>query len=219
MLLVQDVHIVRGREELPFEDTYRNDLGPALADHGARLAFFGWAPHGGGQGYEALVLTAVDGTAALRTYQEAIAHGALADTWRTLEAADHSLHSTLLVPTDRGFDVPSLPESEPEGPRPLFRHDTLTVSGSAVATADALDPMVGAAADDDLLEVLGCFSPAAGELATPEVVVFSRIGSFERLRGALGELAGGPWRGTATADAVLARTVRISRCASWSPIQ
>jgi hypothetical protein len=218
MLLVQDIHIVRGREELPFEDTYRDELAPALGEHGARLAFFGWAPHGGGQGYEALVLTAVDDAAALRSYQEAIAFGALSDAWRRIEASNHSLHSTLLVATDHGFDVPPAPASAPEGTRPLFRHDTLTLAGSAVAGASALGSIVGGP-DDDLLEVLGCFGPALGELAEPEVVVFSKIRDFERLRGALGDLAGGPWTGTATVDGMVRRTVRISRCAPWSPIQ
>ena len=126
MLVVQDIHRVHGREELPFEDAYRDQIVPALAGCGAELLFFGWAPHGAGAGYEAVVLTSVPDTASLFEYQALLAGGALADVWERLETADHELHSTLLAPTG---PLPAPTDSEATVPRTLYRLDTLTIDG------------------------------------------------------------------------------------------
>ena len=66
MLVIQDIHIVHGRDELTFQDAYRDSFGPKVADGGTVcVAGFFWAPHGGGEGYEAVVVTVADDEAAL----------------------------------------------------------------------------------------------------------------------------------------------------------
>ena len=98
MLLIQDVHIVIGREELPFDDAYQNVFAPRVAeDAGTRLAAFFWAPHGAGEGYEAVTLTAVADADALARHQERLATGDLADCWLELEAKHRQLQSSLHV--------------------------------------------------------------------------------------------------------------------------
>ena len=98
MLLIEDIHIVIGRDEIPFDDTYRSELAPRIAEApGTRLAGFFWAPHGGGEGYEAVTLTAVTDTPALERHQERLATGDLAELWGSLEAKQRSIVSSLNV--------------------------------------------------------------------------------------------------------------------------
>ncbi len=216
MLLIQDIHIVRGRAELPFEDGYRDDIVPRLADLGAQLRYFGWSPHGAGAGYEAIVLTEVDDGAALMEYQQAVAFGALADVWERFETSDHELRSSLLV----AYGTPDWSASaDGSGPRTLFRHDTLAVEGPLDAAVASVEQQYADAPGDALLRLVGCFEPAVGELAEPEVTVLTRVASFDGLQAALGALDAGPWSGTPDVDGLLRRQVRISRCAEWSPLR
>jgi hypothetical protein len=82
MLIVQDIHQVIGRRELDFESLYRSNIEPSLkSDSGMSLPFFAWCPHGSGEGYEAVTLTALADGEALDRYQERIRFGDLGEIW------------------------------------------------------------------------------------------------------------------------------------------
>ena len=219
MLIIQDIHIVQGRSELPFEDAYRDELAPRLADCGARLAFFGWAPHGGGQGYEAVALTTVPDGDALLAYQEALAAGALAEVWAGLEGGDHRLVSSLHVAADAspfGHDGDPAPEVDTEAPPTLYRHETIRLSGNIDDALSEITRRHADAAADDLLALAACYTPFFGELAAPEVTIVNRVGSLDTLRDALGDVTT-PWSGTLAVSGADCVQTRLLRGATWAP--
>ena len=215
MLIIQDIHVVRGREELPFEDRYRTEIAPALQGIGAQLLYFGWAPHGAGQGYEAIVLTALKDADALHAYQENLRIGDLSEVWAKIEGAHHFAESRLLVTVG---PMPT-PSSTPvgDGPRSLFRLDTIKVAGSVMAAAETVADSV-TSNENDVFEPLGVFAPAMGDLEAAEITVFSRVRSFELFRTALEDLDSSSWPGMVSAPGEIDRSVRISRCTTFSPI-
>jgi len=213
VLIVQDIHVVRGREEVPFEDLYRDELAPAVQRVGAEVLFFGWAPHGAGTGYEALVLTSVPDIAGLLRYQDAVADGELSPLWRKLEGLERDLQSTLLRP---GGAVDESPAGGADGPKSLFRHDTITTHGSALESARSL----GDSDPGNLVQPTIVLTPALGEAVEREVVVLSRLAPTEALQTTLGSLGDGTvWPGTPDPEGALARRVRISRASSWATIR
>jgi hypothetical protein len=218
VLLIQDVHIVIGREELPFDDSYQNEFAPRVADDAdTRFAAFFWAPHGGGEGYEAVTLTAVADVDALARHQERIATGDLADCWVDLEAKQRSLESSLHVLTDwsplatDGLDGFTIHEH----PTALFRLDTFTVDGPVADAVAAVELQCRNASDDDTVSIVACWSPYLGELAEPLVSVLSRVASDDALRSAFAAPTES-WSGVP--DLPGSRLTRLLRSVGWSPV-
>jgi hypothetical protein len=219
VLLIQDVHIVIGREELPFDDAYQNEFAPRVSDDpGTRFAAFFWAPHGGGEGYEAVTLTAVADVNALARHQERLATGDLADCWLELEAKQRNLESSLHVLADwsplaaGGLDAFTIDDH----PTALFRLDAFTVDGPVSDAVAAVESQHRSASDDDTVSIIGCWSPFLGDLDEPVVSVLSRVASDDALRAAFAEPTQ-PWSGApALPDA--RRLTRLLRSVTWSPV-
>ena len=219
MLLIQDVHIVIGRDELPFDDVYRTVLAPQIAhDAGTRLAAFLWAPHGAGEGYEAVTLTAVADVEALARHQERLSTGDLADCWLDLEAKQRQLHSSLHVLADwsplaaGGLDGFALGEH----PTAMFRLDSFTVDGPVSGAVDAVESQQSTAPDDATVSVIGCWAPFLGDVDEPVVSVLSRVASDDALRAALAEPTQ-PWTGVPELPGA-SRQTRLLRSTTWSPV-
>jgi hypothetical protein len=219
LLVIQDVHVVIGRDEIPFDDTYRSDLAPRIAEEpGTRLAGFFWAPHGGGEGYEAVTLTAVTDTAALDRHQKRLATGDLAELWGSLEAKQRSIESSLNIlaewsPLAKGgvgqFD-------SGDNATAMFRLDSFSVPGNvsdAVATVKA--QWVDRTADD-AVALVGCWTRFLGELDEPTVSVLSRVTSDEALRASFATPRSA-WAGVPSITGAR-RTTRLLRSGGWSPI-
>jgi hypothetical protein len=219
MLLIQDVHVVIGRDEMPFDDAYRNDLAPRVAEHpGTRLAGFFWAPHGGGEGYEAITLTAVSDIAALERHQERLATGDLAELWSKLEGMQRHIDSSLQVLAEwsplSDRDLESY--SSGEFPTAMFRLDTFRTAGEIEHVLNAVKDQAATASPEAVVSLSGCWSPYLGELDCAEVTVLSRVASDEALRSAFSQPAE-EWTGIpALPDA--RRMTRLLRSATWSPI-
>jgi hypothetical protein len=219
MLLIQDVHVVIGRDEMPFDDAYRNDFAPRVAeDPGTRLAGFFWAPHGGGEGYEAITLTAVSDLAALERHQERLATGDLAELWSKLEGMqrhiDSSLHMLARWSPLSDRDLESYGPAE--SPTAMFRLDTFRTVGAIEQALNAVKDEAATASPEAVVSLSGCWSPYLGELDCAEVTVLSRVASDEALRSAFSQPAE-EWSGIpALPDA--RRMSRLLRSATWSPI-
>lgn len=219
MLLIQDVHIVIGREELPFDDAYQSAFAPGVAgDLGTRFAGFFWAPHGGGEGYEAVTLTAVADVVALERHQERLATGDLADVWLDLETKQRSLHSSLHVLADwspiasGGLDAFTVHEH----PTALFRLDSYTVDGPVADAVAAVEAQFRAASGDTTVSIIGCWSPFLGDLDVPVVHVLSKIASDEAVKAAFGEPTQA-WSGVPVLPGTQ-RLTRLLRSVTWSPV-
>ena len=219
MLLIQDVHVVIGREELPFEDAYRNELAPKIAEAaGTRLCGFFWAPHGAGEGYEAVTLTAVADADALERHQERISVGDLADCWLALEGKQRRTRSSLHLATDWSPMAAGGPAAFDSGDHPtaLFRLDSFSVAGPVSSAVDAVKVHFGDAAEDDAVSIVGCWSTFLGELDEPIVTVLSRVKSDDALRAAFAEPTQ-PWSGVVDLPGAR-RLTRLLRSVTWSPV-
>ena len=219
MLLVQDVQVVIGREELPFQDTYHTELAPRIADDaGAAFAGFLWLPHGGGEGYEAVTLTALDDVDALERHQERLTTGDLSDAWLSLQAKVRRQQSSLHLLADwspiadgglAGFTIG-------ESPTSLFRLDAFSVDGSVSDAVDTIESQWRTPPADATTAIIGCWSPFLGELEEPVVHVCSRVTSDDALKTAFSKPAE-PWIGTPELPGAR-RFTRLLRSVSWSPI-
>jgi hypothetical protein len=213
------VHIVIGREELPFDDAYQNEFAPRVADDaGTRFAAFFWAPHGGGEGYEAVTLTAIADVDALARHQERLATGDLADCWIELEAKQRNLQSSLHVLADwsplahGGLDAFTIHEHATA----LFRLDAFTIDGPIADAVAAVESQHRSVSHNDTVSIVGCWSPYLGELAEPVVSVLSRVASDEALRAVFAEPTQ-PWTGVPDLPGAH-RFTRLLRSVTWSPV-
>jgi hypothetical protein len=217
MLLIMDIHIVVGREEVAFEDAYRSEMAPLIAsERGTRLAGFFWAPHGGGEGYEAVTLTAVADLDALDRHQERIAVGDLAGAWSSLEGKQREIRSSLHILAPWSALADQSLEELGEHPTAVFRLDALRVGGAIADAVASIAEQGAKGSSGDPTSVVGCWSPFLAELDDPVVWVLSRVASDEALRGLLAEPAR-PWAGVPVV-AGAARTTRLLRNVAWSPV-
>jgi hypothetical protein len=223
MLLVEDTHIVVGREELPLEDAYRTTLAPGVAaDPSTRLAGFFWAPHGAGEGYEAVSLVLLDDIDALARHQERLATGDLADCWLSLEAKQRTIESRACV-VAAWSPIAQRPVSSyelgPEHPTAVFRLDTFTLGVPVADCLAEIEAQHQAASDDDALAVVACWSPLLGDLDEPSVRVLTRVRSTDALRAVFAAPDGTrPWSGQPTPSGVRRHQTQLLRSVSWSPI-
>jgi hypothetical protein len=225
MLLIQDIHQVIGRSEVPFEESYRDELVPALAENGdASLVFFGWLPHGGGEGYEAVTLTAVTDVDALDRHQERLRRGDLTSWWTSVEAKRYTLTSSLQLTSDEGAAA-LRPSTGPAvaGAGGLFRLDSGVAAGDAAAVAGAITAQLGPGSDADACRLVACWSPFFGALAGSTVHVLYRITDHVRLAEALeADAATHRWSGTADPAHFAGggpQRHRLVRAAGWSPLR
>jgi len=224
MLLIQEFHQVAGRSEIPFEEAYRDELVPALKDD-VRLLLFGWLPHGGGQGYEAMVLLGAKDVAAVDRYQDRLQRGDLAPWWSAREAQRYACTSTLHVAAATPLsqvDLDRVPTSvEDHGPR-MLRLDVVRVSRPARTSADELALSLAPEASGAACRLWGAWSSYFGDLDESAVSLLYRIDDIARLEELFArddpfdrwEGVADPGRLTDGAE----RRCRLLRTATWSPL-
>jgi len=131
VLLVHELHEVRGREEDAFEDAVRTRWLPALArDPDARLLYFLKHAHGSGASYRVVTITALRDAAAWGRTAERIDRGDLRDEARALDALRHDVTAKLLVPLPwsplQEIDLAAVPsDAPPVHELSLFMEDTV----------------------------------------------------------------------------------------------
>ena len=225
MIIIQEIHQVIGVQELPFEDSYRDTYLPAVAtDPDTRLLWFGWAPHGGGQGYEAATITAARDLGAWDRLVERGRYGDLAAWATSIEAMRYSMQVHVcevenVVPVDFA-DLNSVPGTAGDHAPSVLRLDSLRSAdprGVLAALANA-----AASSASGMLAPAGCWASILGGLDRAPVHILYRIGSPDDLRDALG--AADPlhqWSGSLTVAAGLddePMETRLLRTARWSPL-
>src|SRR4029453_16614092 len=131
MLLVHELHEVRGREEDEFEDVVRSRWLPALArDPDARLLYFLKHAHGSGPSYRVVTITALRNAAAWGRTAERVLHGDLRDESCALDALRHDVTAKVLVPLPwsplQEIDFAAVPvDAPPVHELSLFMEDTV----------------------------------------------------------------------------------------------
>ncbi len=218
MLMIQDVLVVIGREEIPFEDEYRA-FGERVGEcPGVRLAAFTWAPHGSGEGYEAVALVAVDDVDALARHQERLATGELVAERCRLEAQLHEATSSVGVIAGWSPLLDDDLATADEHPPTLLRLDTFGLGGPSGAAVDELDRHREKDDESALLEPIACWTPLLGDLDASSVTVLSRLRSTDGLRSAIAEGLD-TWPGEPAVSAAVSHQTRLLRSVAWSPIR
>jgi hypothetical protein len=225
VIIVMDIHQVIGERELDFEDTYRDVYMPAVAaTNDARLLLFGWLPHGGGEGYEAVTLTGVRGIDAWDAFSERLRYGDLAE-WATAVDAmryglDTTLHDVAKWSPLAELDLDLVPATAREERAPvLLRLDSIVPDGALAELDDALGK-AAANSGPSLLELVGGWSSCFGDMAGDALHVLYRVVDREALAKALEDQdSNAAWRGSLAASiGQAAERTRLLRAARWSPL-
>jgi hypothetical protein len=211
MILVQDIHQVIARREVDFESAYR-DAVPKLNGDAATFLFFAWAPHGGGEGYEAVTLSSFADGDALDHYQERLRYGDLGEWWTSVEAMRYTLHSSTHILESDPPTVETMDDHEPA----LYRLDQLTVSVPLAQARKEVATTLPDRPHDGILDVMAWWTPLLGDLDRPTVTVLNRIRSDEAFLEAFADPTK-PWVGGVDGSYVERRDVRLLRTARWSP--
>ena len=235
MLLVHELHEVRGREEDAFEHAMRTGWLPALArDADARLLYFLKHAHGSGASYRVVTVTALRDAAAWGRTVERIESGDLRDEARALDALRHDVTAKLLVPLPwsplQTIDFAAVPVDDPPVHElSLFMEDTVWPD------EDRLEAYVersgnhylaemrrNAERGGTLLTILGGFRTAFGAGARREIVLWQKITDLRGLTPLLTSEVPARYKepGTWMHDALALRDrweSRLLRSVEWSP--
>src|SRR5262245_36859302 len=235
MLLVHELHEVRGREEDAFEAAVRERWLPALArDPDVRLLYFLKHAHGSGASYRVVTVTALRDAAAWGRTAQRIEAGDLRDDARVLDALRHDVTAKLLVPLPwsplQSVDFAQVPgEAKATHGLTLFMEDTVWPH------EDQLETYVERSGDHylaemrrnaerggTLLTILGGFRTAFGAGARREIVLWQKITDLRGLTPLLTSEVPARYKepGTWMHDALALRDrweSRLLRSVEWSP--
>ena len=235
MILVHELHEVRGREEDAFEETVRTRWVPALArDTDARLLYFLKHAHGSGASYRVVTITALRDAAAWGRTAERIDRGDLRDESRALDALRHDVTAKLLVPLPwsplQEIDLASVPVED------LSAHElSLFMEDTVWPDEDKLETYVERSGDHylaemrrnaerggTLLTILGGFRTAFGAGTRREIVLWQKISELRGLSPLLTSEVPARYKepGTWMHDALALRDrweSRLLRSVEWSP--
>ena len=191
MLYVHEVHEVRGRREDDFEAMIRDEWMPTLAktDY-ARLLWFLVHIHCTGPAYNIVTVTAVRDGAAWEELASRLNRGDLADWQTELDSMRHAMTSSVMIPVPwsplQEVELGAVPVTPQEHEPTIYMEDT---GWPHAALADYIGfwgegyhkPMQARPADERLLDIELCFSPAYGAGRRKEAVLWQKVLSHDLL--------------------------------------
>jgi len=231
MLIMHEVHKVRGRAEADFEAAFREGWMPLLAaGDDARLLWYVNHAHGSGPSYTVVTITAVRDGAAWERLALRIQKGDLRRWMRGLDQLRYDVDAKLLVPVPwsplQDLPLEQVPADVGEHALTLYMEDTMWpyqdkfteyIDRCGEVYAKSLDRPAA------MLTIEAAFQPALGSHVRREVVLMQRINQPEALLALLRteippeQRAPGTWMH----DALNLRdqwTSRLLRTSSWSPL-
>lgn len=235
MILVHELHEVRGREEDAFEDAMRTRWLPALArDPDARLLYFLKHAHGSGASYRVVTITALRDAAAWGRTAERIDAGDLRDEARALDALRHDVTAKLLVPLPwsplQTIDLAAVPsDAPPVHELSLFMEDTVWPDEDQLETYVErsgnhylAEMRRNAERGGTLLTILAGFRTAFGAGKRREIVLWQKLTEPRGLAPLLSSEVPARYKepGTWMHDALALRDrweSRLLRSVEWSP--
>jgi hypothetical protein len=231
VLIMHEVHTVRGRAEDEFEAAFRHGWMPVIgADADARLLWYANHAHGSGPAYTVVTMTAVRDGPAFERLALRVQKGDLQHWMRRVDELRHDVEAKLLMPLtwsplqDLVFD--EVPVDGPEHDLTLFMEDTMW------PYADKFDAYIERCGEvyskslsraNPLLTIEAAFQPALGSHLRREVALMQRVHDPSALLKLLQTEIPPEYRGEGTwmHDALELRdqwTSRLLRTASWSPL-
>lgn len=232
VLVVHEVHTVRGKCAARFEDAYRNGWMPMLArEDGARLLWYLDLAHGSGLSYRVVTVTAVADGSAWARLADRVSAGDLRSWARHLDGLQHESRGRIMAPLSWSPSLPPLtevPTDPPEHDPALYMEDTMWpfpgerrryIEQAGGVYRRSLSAEV--AQMQMTIELAVQSMPGAGR--SPEVTLLQRLSSVPRLVRLLttdlpaGVTGPGSWMQTALELRDQWQS-RILRSASWSPL-
>ena len=235
MLLLHEVHRVRGAREDDFEAAFRDRWMPELArGDDARLLYFMHLAHGSGRAYTAVTVTGVRDGAAWERLARSVQDGPLRSWAHDVDQTRHTVHGKLLftVPWAPPLveDLDAVPTEPADHALTLFMEDTAWPHDGMLddylekaRTHYAPSLVESAKGGRAILELLTAFQTAWGTGRRSEVVLWQRIVENARLQRLLETEVPPEYRGPGSwmHDALEVRDdweSRLLRTARWSPL-
>jgi hypothetical protein len=233
VLILHELHTVRGRHELAFEAAFRDGWMRELGTgDDARLLWFSKVAHGTGRAYQVVTLTALRDGASYERLAARVQHGDLRAWAASVDDLRHEVTGKLLLPVEwsplRELDLTTVPSDGREHEPVLYMEDSAWPhAGRLDAYLDAARshyaPSLEQRTERSLLTLLGIFQAAIGAPRRREVVLWQRVDHPERLPALFTrELpAAVKAPGTWMHDALDLRDdwqSRLLRSAAWSPL-
>ena len=235
MLLLHEVHRVRGTQEDDFEAAFRDRWMPELArGDDARLLYFLHLAHGSGRAYTAVTVTGVRDGAAWERLARSVQDGPLRAWAHDIDQTRHGVHAKALltVPWSPPLveDLDAVPTEPGDHPLTLFMEDTawphdgmLDDYLEAAHTHYAPSLVESRQGGRAILELLAAFQTAWGTGRRSEVVLWQRILDNTKLQRLLETEVPAEFRapGSWMHDALRVRDdweSRLLRTTRWSPL-
>ena len=233
MLLMHEVHKVKGASEDAFEAAFRDGWMPMLAKgDDARLLWYANHAHGSGVSYNVVTVTGVRDGAAWEQLGHRIQRGDLLEWARSVDRLRYDVKAKILVPVHwsplQDVDLASVPVDGATHDPSLFMEDTGWPDSSLDAYIQCwydiyYEPMQRVPADMQLLDIQACFQVAHGSYQRREAVLWQKIRDVDRLVGLLSRDFPPEHRqpGSYMYDALAYRDQwesRLLRTSSWSPL-
>jgi len=235
MLLLHEVHRVRGACEDEFEAAFRDRWLPELAaGDDARLLYFMHLAHGSGRAYTAVTVTAARDGAAWERLARSVQDGPLRGWAHDVDQVRHGVTAKVLLPAPWSpplvEDLDAVPTEPVEHPLTIFMEDTawphdgmLDDYLDAARTHYAPSLVDSAQQGRNILQLLAVFQTAFGSGRRAEVVLWQRIVDNARLQRLLETEVAPEHRqpGSWMHDALRVRDdweSRLLRTTAWSPL-
>jgi hypothetical protein len=231
VLLLHEVHEVKGREEDAFEAAYRDEWMPALAEGAdARLLWFCRQAHGSGPAYHLVTVTALRDGAAYERIVRAV-HGGPLEGWaRRVDELRHDVTAKLLLPVEWSpmgeVDFADVPTGAAEHEPTLYMEDTGWPQAAvedyvAFWRTDYYEPMRAMASP--MLEIQAVNRTAFGTGRRKEAILMQKVLDEAALLRLLTTEVPERFRapGTFMHEALAYRDrweSKLLRTASWSPL-
>lgn len=232
MLLLHEVHKVRGAKEDDFEAIFRDGWLAELAKgDDARLLYFMHLAHGSGEAYTVTTLTAVRDGAAWERLAGRVQDGDLRSLARDTDQFRHHVRGKFLLTVPWAppvADLDEVPMSPQEHELTLFMEDTAwphegMLDDYLEAARTHYAPSIAEGRGRGILELLSVFQTAWGSGRRLEVVLWQRITNHDALKNLLLTEVPAEYRapGTWMHDALRVRDnweSRLLRTTAWSPL-
>ena len=232
MLLLHEVHRVRGAREDEFEKAYREGWLPELAKgDDARLLYFMHLAHGSGRAYTVVTITGVRDGAAYERLARRIQNGELRSWARDVDQHRHVVTGKVLLTVPWApqiVELDDVPIEPQDHELTLFMEDTAWPHEGMLeeyleAARTHYAPSIAEGRGRGILELLTVFQPAWGSGPHTEVVLWQRVTDHDRLKNLLLTEVPPEYRapGTWMHDALRVRDdweSRLLRTTSWSPL-
>lgn len=232
MLLLHEVHRVRGAREDDFEAAFRDAWLPELAKgDDARLLYFMHLAHGSGRAYTVVTVTGVRDGAAWERLAGRVQDGDLRSWARDVDQARHQVHgkTMLTVPWAPAVaDLDAVPTEPQDHELTLFMEDTAWPHDGMLddyleAARTHYAPSISEGKGRGILELLSVWQPAWGSGRRLEVVLWQRVTDHDKLKNLLLTEVPPEYRepGTWMHDALRVRDdweSRLLRTTAWSPL-